>query len=160
MISTLQENVLSKILGFGAPLVTIFLINGSVTDPVNAPKLFFLGVVAFGALGALLPKSLVNKDSAFLLPYILLGMFLLFSIITLVTSNSPISQSLYGVYGRNTGFLTYFFLCLICAFSMQLRFKGSFERTLNGLIFAGLVNIIYCGWVLVFGDFLAWSNPY
>jgi len=29
-----------------------------------------------------------------------------------------------------------------------------------GLFIAGLINIIYCGWVIVFGDFLSWTNPY
>jgi hypothetical protein len=41
-----------------------------------------------------------------------------------------------------------------------LKAKSSFSRILNALIFAGLVNLFYCLWVLLFGDFIAWSNTY
>lgn len=160
MISVQQEKLLSKVLGFGAPLVTIFIINGSVTDPVNTPKFFLLGIVGFGALGTLFSKGLKGRESGFLVPYTAIVLFLVASIITLVSSQAPISQSLYGVYGRNTGFLTYLFLCLILISSMQLSSRASFHRILNGFMIAGFVNIVYCGWVLIFGDFLAWSNPY
>jgi O-antigen ligase len=29
-----------------------------------------------------------------------------------------------------------------------------------GLFGAGLVNVVYCTWVIAFGDFVPWSNPY
>jgi hypothetical protein len=160
MISAQRENAISKVLGYGAPLITIFLINGSVTDPVNAPKLFLLGIVAFGALGALLPKGLINIRTSFFIPYLLLALFLIVSLLILFLSDAPFSQSFYGVYGRNTGFLTYLLLSFICVTSMQLETSISSQRVLNGFILAGLINIVYCGWVLIFGDFLAWSNPY
>jgi hypothetical protein len=30
----------------------------------------------------------------------------------------------------------------------------------KALIWAGMVNLIYCLWVILFGDFLSWNNPY
>jgi hypothetical protein len=38
--------------------------------------------------------------------------------------------------------------------------SGTHLKLLYGLFIAGVVNILYCGWVIVFGDFLSWTNPY
>jgi hypothetical protein len=41
-----------------------------------------------------------------------------------------------------------------------LRSKKSFSLLIWGLLGAGLVNVIYCLWVIIFGDFIPWNNPY
>jgi hypothetical protein len=82
------------------------------------------------------------------------------SINALVASNAPISQSLYGAYGRNDGFLTYTFLLSILTGAASLSRIESFKKLNFALYAAAGVNFIYCLWVLSFGDFLGWSNPY
>ena len=160
MLTIAQEKVLARILGFGAPLVTVFLINGSVTDPVNTPKFFVLGVVGLGALGAVIQARSFLSISDFLIPNILITIFLVLSVCTLLTSEAPLTQSLYGSYGRNNGLLAYIFLSFIFISAMQLQSLKSYQNILLGLITAGIINLIYCGWVLSFGEILAWSNPY
>jgi hypothetical protein len=75
-------------------------------------------------------------------------------------SDAPINEVFYGVYGRNTGFLTYALLTLIMISMALLRSPGSFSKLLFGLFAAGITNTIYCAWVLLFGDFLPWNNQY
>ena len=41
-----------------------------------------------------------------------------------------------------------------------LRRESSFRYLIWGLLGAGFVNVLYCGWVIAFGDFVPWSNPY
>jgi hypothetical protein len=41
-----------------------------------------------------------------------------------------------------------------------LRRESSFKLLIWSLFGAGLVNVLYCGWVIAFGDFIPWSNPY
>jgi hypothetical protein len=41
-----------------------------------------------------------------------------------------------------------------------LRSQSSFSILIWGLFAAGIVNVIYCFWVIAFGDFIPWSNPY
>jgi hypothetical protein len=36
----------------------------------------------------------------------------------------------------------------------------SFKYLIWGLFGAGFVNVLYCAWVIAFGDFIPWSNPY
>jgi hypothetical protein len=54
----------------------------------------------------------------------------------------------------------YLFLSLIFMAAMFLRSTTSYRKILFGLIVAGLVNLLYCGWVLAFGEILAWTNQY
>jgi hypothetical protein len=79
---------------------------------------------------------------------------------SLLTSKSPLSQGIYGSYGRNNGFLAYLFLAGILLAAASFSKLESFKRLIFGFFFAGIVNIIYCLWVIAFGDFIGWNNPY
>jgi hypothetical protein len=155
-----SEKTLSKFLAYGSALTTVFLISGSVSDPVNAPKLLIAGVLASSAAGLILSSSLKTRlfsHRRILIPIILFVVSMLFAVIS---SKSPLSQNMYGSYGRNNGFLAYIFLAGILCSGLVLRQQTSFHLLAKALIFAGYVNLIYCGWVIVFGDFIGWSNPY
>ena len=154
------EKLITRILAFGSAFTTIFVLSGSVTDPVNAPKFVALGVVSFAAFAAVvLPKS-----SRIFMNYYKLFLILLFFVISMsisvIFSDSPLSQNIYGSYGRNNGLLTYLFLVLILASTLVITAKSGFNLILKSLFFAGLVNVAYCLWVILFGDFIGWSNPY
>jgi hypothetical protein len=155
-----RENVLSKLLFLGPASISIFLISASVTDPVNAPKFFLLGVVAAGVLGATFYGLSRKELRSHFLSTSLLGIFVLISVGTLFTSNAPLTQSLYGVYGRNNGFLTYLFFSSIFLGALFASSSKTHLKMIYGLFVAGAVNIVYCGWVLAFGDFIGWNNPY
>ncbi len=150
----------AKVVSVGLTLVTIVLTTSGVTDPVNTPKFFVAGGFAF-ALGALfLGFNFRENFSRFrwLIGFNLL--FLLAALSATLNSSSPLSQNLYGVYGRNTGLLTYLFLSFALLGALQLRRVEHFQWIIYALFISGSLNVLYCGWVLVFGDFLSWNNPY
>lgn len=160
MLNTAEEKFLSKIVGFGAAFTTIFIISGSVTDPVNVTKLASLGVTSFAALGVLSINSLLPKLREFFLVWTTLVIFIIAALSSVVMSKSPLSQNLYGSFGRNNGLITYIFLALILLACLSLKLKESFTRIIKALIFAGIVNLAYGFWVIFFGDFIGWDNPY
>ena len=155
-----EQNV-ARLAAIGAPLVTIFVITGNVSDPVNSPKFFLLGCLAFSLLAMTVTKKpKVKRGPLHLVFNISLAIFVSWSLVASVNSDSPLAQNVYGVYGRNTGLLTYSFLA-IWAFAMsRLEDLSSIKRILTGFFFAGLINILYCAWVVIFGDFVGWNNPY
>jgi len=153
------QKTLSRVLALGAAGVTIFLITGNVTDPVNAPKLFLLGGLA-GASFSLIAYLVFTKAFRITGLEVLISTFSLWSLLALVTSSSPMSQGVYGVYGRNTGFLTYLFLGLIALAATQLNGRTNFKFVVTGFLVALAVNLAYGLWVLLFGDFLGWQNNY
>jgi hypothetical protein len=87
-------------------------------------------------------------------------LFLLAAISAVINSDSPMSQNLYGSYGRNTGFVTYLVLLFISIVALTLTERSSFQRIIWGLQIAGVINVLYCLWVISFGDFIGWNNPY
>jgi hypothetical protein len=87
-------------------------------------------------------------------------LFLIAAINSVLSSGAPLSQNLYGSYGRNTGFVAYLVLTFIGLGVLGLREKENFRKIILGLQFAGIVNVAYCAWVIAFGDFLSWNNPY
>jgi hypothetical protein len=160
MLKPAREKLLAKLLYIGVPFISVFVVNETVTDPVNAPKFLILGAIAFGCSPILFLEMKNGWLKQNFTLVILSTIFILVSLFVLLSSNAPLTQSLYGVYGRNNGFLSYIFLVVILLSAALLSQAKSYEKLLWGLVAAGLVNVIYCGWVLAFGDFMSWSNPY
>ena len=160
MSNSVNEKTVSRIVATGLAAVTVIVFTQSVTDPVNVTKLFVLGGFAFAALGASarsLSKEFIRKFS---LPLISVGIFSTAAISTLISSRAPFVQSFYGAYGRNNGFLLYFLLALLFVATLTIQSHSMFRPLLVALGFAGVVNVIYALWVLAFGDFVGWNNPY
>jgi O-antigen ligase len=70
------------------------------------------------------------------------------------------SQNYFGVYGRNTGWLAYFFFALIFLSATKIRGRNNFKFAVTAFSVAAAVNVIYNSWVIVFGDFVGWQNNY
>jgi O-antigen ligase len=160
MFNKAAEKTTALLLLIGAPFATVFLITETVTDPVNATKLAVSGALAFALIFIALTfnlKGLFAYHRTFLIFGVL---FLLFSVSAVLGSNSPVSQNLYGSFGRNTGFVTYLVLLLISISALTLTERSSFQRIIWGLQIAGVINVLYCLWVIAFGDFIGWNNPY
>jgi O-antigen ligase len=153
------HSVLATNLALGACVVTLFLLTGSVTDPVNATKLLILGGVSIASL-ALVIQGLISGQISVFWTDLLVLMFTAWGLIAVMKSTSPISQNIYGVYGRNTGWLTYFFFALYFVAGTKVRGTRNFQYVVFAFSIAAVVNIVYNSWVIVFGDFIGWQNNY
>ena len=160
MLNKGSESLLSKLLLVGPALVTVLVFTSGVTDPVNVTKLFALGVISCAAIAILSLKAyrFIWDQHKFLL--IALFGFLLASLNSIIQSDSPLPQQLYGVYGRNNGFFLYLFLLLFFIATLCYNNISTSSNLVRSLIIAGTVNLVYCAWVIAFGDFLGWTNPY
>lgn len=160
MLNAHTEKTLTQLLALGVPAVSMFILTGSVSDPVNVTKFLLLGGVGTACLVLVFLKAMNLLARTQRLSLILAGLFISFSLIAVLFSQSPMSQNIYGVYGRNTGFLTYLFLVGIFLAATLLNNEESFRKLFLGLFVTGVVNVVYCGWVVFFGDFVGWQNPY
>jgi hypothetical protein len=160
MLGLQQQRSLTKVLSVGLFLVSVTVITGGLTDPVNVPKLLLLGVLAIailGMLGSFNTRLFKDGDWPTL---ITLCTFLVFSGISVVVSNSPLTQNVYGAYGRNNGFLAYFYLSILFFTATLISTRTNHLIILKSLVYVGVVNLVYCLWVIAFGDFIPWNNPY
>lgn len=151
---------IAQVIYLGVPLISLLIVTGVVTDPVNSTKLTALVLLSCPLLILLLTRlrnNLILVNRSLLIVSVV---FLVASLVSVVASASPISQNVYGVYGRSTGFLAYFALVVFMLSAASLNQITHYKRLVTAFLITGLVNVIYCAWVLAFGDFIGWNNPY
>ena len=151
---------IAQIIYLGVPFVSLLVVTGVVTDPVNSTKLTALIALSFPLLLLLITKlrrSLLSSNRPL---FIVSSLFLVSSAVSVLASASPLSQNVYGVYGRSTGFIAYFALVLFMLGAATLNQVSHHRKIVIAFLITGFVNVAYCGWVLAFGDFIGWSNPY
>jgi O-antigen ligase len=160
MFTSNAEKTLFYLVLIGAPITTLFLLTNTVTDPVNAPKLMVAGGLGVGMFTLFLKFFLKKQAKNFKVFILLIGIFNLALINSIVLSGAPLDQQIFGVYGRNTGYIAYLIFSLATIGTLGLVSRKSFSSLLNALQISGMINVFYCLWVLLFGDFLKWNNPY
>ena len=160
MLNKSVEKTIAWFLFIGVPFTTLFLMTDAVSDPVNVTKLFAAGCVGGGVFAIALIygfKELWHSSKLLILGA---SLFLVAGLNSVLSSNAPFTQNLYGVFGRQTGYITYVLLIMIALGAALLRTKKSFDLLVWALLFSGAVNIVYCAWAIAFGDFIGWNNPY
>jgi hypothetical protein len=154
------NDLTSKLIGLTLFSVTVTVFTGSVTDPVNVTKFFVLGGFAFAALGSILNPKSIKMLLSHKIPLFGIAFFLVASAFVMIMSGAPFSQSIYGVYGRNNGFLLYLMLAILFVSTLAISQLENLKVVLKGLFLAGSINLIYSFWVIAFGDFIPWNNIY
>ena len=159
MNKTLEQRN-SNLFAIGLVTITLIIFTKNISDPVNEPKLLALGLTSALVLANLVLPNLRYLYNNFRILSVTSLFTLFVMLVSCLTSESPFSQNWYGVQGRNTGFLAHigFFTLMISILTFkELR---SIDKILASFAIAGIINIAYCLWVVVFGDFIGWNNPY
>lgn len=146
---------------------TILLLVGPTTslaispfsnfDPINLVKLLFVTSLAFSVLGLFvssvkqfigrLPKSVWYAS----------GVFILWSLVAMIFSDAPVNQQFWGVFGRNTGFLTYFSLIIILVGSALVQEKAFYRKLVEALVLTAIPMTIYAAIQVAGRDPIQWS---
>lgn len=144
MLDQSSEKVIAKWLYLGVPGVSL-LVTGFINyDPVNVAKMVLTTGAGFG-IAALLIKSGIKKFWNYnRITFTFLVLFFIAGCVSVFTSTSPLVQNFYGVFGRNTGFLTYIGLSGILAGASTLSDKENFHKLTKGLLIVGVVNVGIC----------------
>ncbi len=160
MLNKSATNNAAKILYLGLPAVSL-LVTGFVNyDPVNVGKMVLAAGIGFSlfALAARYGVRYLYSNYRFVtISALLFGIFGLF---TSLFSQAPFVQNFYGVFGRNTGLLTYFGLIGIFIGTLMVVEKSAFEKIIKGLIFAGLLNVFFCALELSGTNIFGFNNIY
>ncbi len=160
MLGIQQQNNLTKTLAVGLFLISVTVVTSGLTDPVNTPKLLLLGILSMTLLGLTVSFKLKIMTRTVARILLALTFFLVSAAVAGIRSDSPMTQNIYGVYGRNNGFLTYLFLSILLFSTVLVSNRSNQLKILKSLMYVGYVNLVYCLWVIFFGDFVPWNNPY
>ena len=130
-------------------------------DPFNCAKLIALTTLSIYLLGYLLVKvNLLQIYKSYKVETILISGFFIQSILVLFTSPTASTLQLFGIDGRNTGFMFYISLIILFIFTLAIIDKNLTKYLIFALIFVGLLNALY-GTIQFFNlDPFNWSNPY
>ena len=160
MINKTIEKTIAWFLFIGVPFTTLFLMTDTVTDPVNVTKLFAAGCAGGGVFAIALVYGTKELWASAKWLVVASVLFLVTGLNSVINSDTPVIQNVYGVFGRQTGFVAYAVLIMTALGAALLRQKKSFDLLVWALLISGAVNIIYCAWAIFFGDFIGWNNPY
>lgn len=160
MLNKSVEKTIAWFLFIGVPFTTLFLLTNLVSDPVNVTKLFAAGCLGGGVFAIAMVYGAKEIWSTTKALVIFSALFLVAALNSVINSDAPLSQNIYGVFGRQTGLIAYLFLMAVALSATLLRRKKSFDLLIWALLISGAVNILYAGWAIAFGDFIGWSNPY
>lgn len=133
----------------------------TASEPINAPKLFFLAIT--GSLALLIVfenRFLINEFIVIKLYALSCIVFLCFSTVVLVISPSPLWQQIFGVWGRNTGFI-FFISIVIISLAISLTPPESSNEIWEKLFFIFGSICVFYGYIQALGiDPFEWSNRY
>jgi len=145
----------------GLVLSTIIVTPLTSFDPFNSAKLIVVTSLSMCLAGYLLVKvNLLQVYKFYKVEIILISGFFIQSILVLFTSPTASTLQLFGIDGRNTGFIFYISLLILFISTLAIIDKNLTKYLIFTLIFVGLLNALY-GSIQFFNlDPFNWSNPY
>jgi len=159
MNSLVKEARAASIVAWGCLVVTLLVTDRLTTDPVNLSKQLALSAFAFSLIPFLLNKrETLSSERKYL--YIAIGLFLIATFISVFSSKNPVERGLYGSFGRNTGFLTYFSLVIFLLIVSRFNNEKSFKKVIKFFVVASVLNVIYSIAAYNGYDLFTWANPY
>ena len=159
MAASINETKKVTILAWGLVVVTLLVTDRIGADPVNVGKMLALSVVGFSLIPFIKIPRAREWHRANLWFLLLVGLMVAI-FISVFTSANSYERGLYGTYGRNTGFLTYFALSIVFISATQITTKANFHRIQKSLFIAGYFNVLYCCAAGAGKDVITWDNPY
>jgi O-antigen ligase len=154
------RNRLGVVVLWGAGATTLLVTPFFSYDPINLPR--FLSVLVFGLVGLFL--LLGSKKELLGLKYrkvfIASIAFMVWSIAALFASKINLIDGVFGVTGRQTGFLAYLALIVLMLSAVLASSANLQNKLVLLLVVAGLVSGLYGVLQALGGDPFDWINPY
>ena len=142
----------------GTALTTLIITPELGMDPVSLPKLVILSTTAFSAFAMALFSKSRHQFTTRKLEIILILALAIWPLISIFSSSEPLVQQFYGVWGRNTGYLTYLSFLFIFFAGTQLFLSEQKKYVINALSITGSISILY-GLIQSLGfDLINWAS--
>jgi O-antigen ligase len=151
----LQKSILTVV-----ALTTIAITPFSMQDPFNLIKMC---VIAFVAVLALAVAAINwNEISAGTPRYIIaiIGVFIIWMVLVTFLSPRSFAEQIFGVYGRNTGFLTYLALSTLLLISIFISSQNFVSKFLNLIIGVTIPIQIYGHLQFIGIEFFQYNSIY
>lgn len=139
------------------PLTTLLVSPWSSFDPINLVKLLAVTSISFAAFALSLSardKSREQKIRPILFSAVF---FIAWMLIVIVVSGAPLNQQIWGVFGRNTGFLTYVSLILVLVSTSLIQEASFYRKLVEALVLTAVPTTVYALIQVAGRDPISWS---
>ena len=139
------------------PLTTLLVSPWSSFDPINLVKLLAVTSISFAAF-ALSISARDKSREVNIRPILILSVFFItWMLVAIVVSGAPLNQQIWGVFGRNTGFLTYVSLVLVLISTSLVQEISFYRKLVEALVLTAVPTTIYALIQVAGRDPIAWS---
>ena len=154
------SKLIEKLVIYSVIATTLLVTPTFSYDPINVSRFFTIAI--FGSISFFIllicRKQMITKNR--LLIFGLSIGFLLISTISLIVSKLNFVDLIFGVTGRQTGYLTYVFLVLLMIITSLVSNKNLVSSLLKVLIITGIISALYGLLQSLNLDAFEWVNPY
>jgi O-antigen ligase len=158
MTSHAVRSRLAALVLLAVSIVSLAISPFSNIDPINLIKVLALSSLGFASIPLVLWLA-KNKFSQ-LSPVLIFTSiaFFLWMVIVFLVSGAPLNQQFWGVFGRNTGFLTYISLLLVLLGSAVVQHKDFYRKLVHALVIVSISVLIYATIQFLGRDPISWSQ--
>jgi O-antigen ligase len=143
MQATKKLGRLEKVFLGGLFLTVLTVTPYWVMDPMNLPKMTIVGILGFTLLGTSINAHFLDRAREQKVLMVLAGAFIFNGLLVLFLSGRTINEGLFGVSGRNTGFLTYFGFTMVLLVAAQLSSAQFIKSFIYVFTAIGVILSIY-----------------
>jgi len=157
LLPTTVDKRVSNLLVFAGPATTLAISPWFNFDPINVIKVLILTCTSFATFGLILPYlpkaiSRVGKRNSLLLLFFCAALISPFFL-----SGANKSQQFWGVFGRNTGILSYLALLAIFFSTATVASYVTYSRIIWSLVGTVAIMSAYCLIQIAKLDPISWS---
>ena len=140
-----SEKILELLVLIALTTTTLFMAPWSVTHPYSVPKLIPLVSFSLPILPILFNIIFTNKKilKEYKVILVLLFTHFLVSILILINHKNNTTQELYGIWGRNNGFISHVCFIILMWASLFYPIKTSLKIFVKLSISIGLISLVY-----------------
>jgi hypothetical protein len=156
----LLEHRLSQILILAGVLTTLVVNPWSNYDPISLPKMtvMFTGATACIFIVAFNGNVFINRLSRF--QKFIFVFFPISLFVPLLFSGADVFQQIWGMFGRNTGVVTYLGLLFLMSSAAMIQKRNSYENLIRLFVVGSLPITIYCIIQFFKLDPIPWSEKF
>ena len=154
------NNRLSIVLTLIGPITSLVVSPIWNYDPINLIKLIFISSASFYCFALLLSNFKIVMPQIPKMLWLASMLFCGAMLSTLIFSGAPINQQIWGTFGRNTGFLTYFSLLVILIATALVDKKDFYKSLVNSLVIVSIPMTVYCLIQVAGLDPIGWSEKH
>jgi O-antigen ligase len=154
------ESSLGRVISWGLIATTLLVTPLWAVDPINPIKMLAVVATGFVCVGLILSSRTSVSWSKYKVAFGLIAAFVFWQVVVLFASGGQIIQQLFGVNGRNTGFITYLAFSFIFIGSAIAAGADFLKRIIPAVYLVGAASLAYGVIQAIGGDPFKWVNLY